>query len=120
MSFKPLLCTTILATSLFASTAFAEWTAGIGVGYVLGEGPVISGKLFSDDDDGGEFTASAGIDYVPSNGGFRPNIGISSLNSNSYVDLNTGYNFDTDRWSIGAGAGLTNTDKNSPNNNKID
>lgn len=100
-----------ILASVSAPTVHAG--AGVGISYVFGQGLTVGVKIFSDDKEGNA-VGTAGLDYLLGSGAWRPNIGIGYLGDNHYGDLNAGYNYQIGRWSLGVGAGGTETRKDKP------
>jgi|TARA_Y100001001_G_scaffold55788_1_gene52657 hypothetical protein len=87
---------------------------GVGISYVFGQGLAVGIKAFADDE-ANEGTVGIGMDYVFSNSGLRPNVGIGYLGDGYYGDLNLGYNLGIGEFDLGVGAGWSDADDKSKN-----
>jgi len=107
----------VLATTLgvMPTTASAsDLGYGVGISYVFGQGLAVGIKAFADDE-ANEGTVGIGMDYVFSNSGLRPNVGIGYLGDGYYGDLNLGYNLGIGQFDLGVGAGWSDADDKSNN-----
>jgi hypothetical protein len=102
----------ITATTLMASSpAIADPTYGLGLTVTFGGGQVdygIGARVFSDDEED-EVVASLGVDYMFGTQSLRGSLGAAYLMSDSYLGVDTGYNFGTGQWDYGFNAGWADT-----------
>ncbi|WP_372605469.1 hypothetical protein [Actibacterium sp.] len=83
-------------------------TISVGVTWVFGRGVAFGAKVFSTDRSG-RGAVSAGLDYLFTEGTWRPNLGAAYLQDGAFVDTSIG--FGSDGFDFGVGIGPVNTRK---------
>jgi hypothetical protein len=99
------------ATLLSASPALADPTFGLGLTFSFGGGQPDVGvgvRVFSDDRED-EFAGSLGLDYMFGSESWRGSLGAAYMMDNSYIELNSGYNFGSRTFDVGIGGGFAKT-----------
>ncbi|MFC3615609.1 hypothetical protein ACFORG_17770 [Lutimaribacter marinistellae] len=107
-------CRLVLAAGLALATASpvaADPTFGVGLTFVFGDGngPGLTVKVFSDDEED-SVVASLGIDYLFQANRWRPNIGVAYLGEGWYIGPDLGLVLGDDQASVGISAGWADTE----------
>jgi len=111
MMSKKILPVSALALALAPMPAAADPAVGIGLNLTFGSNGTDMGaglRVFSDDQKD-KAAASLGLDYMFKSKSVRASVGAAYLMDNSYVEVNTGYNFKQQAFDFGVGGGFVET-----------